>query len=42
MRSRAKSLPCSAFFSWYFGAPPFSMRAREIPDLLVLRHVRGA
>ena len=22
MRSRAKSLPCSRFFSWYFGAPP--------------------
>src|SRR5580693_7888369 len=26
MRSRAKSLPVSAFFAWYFGAPPFSMR----------------
>src|SRR5512140_168003 len=26
-RSRAKSLPDSAFFWWYFGAPPFSMRA---------------
>src|SRR3954468_6027471 len=26
-RSRANSFPVSAFFWWYFGAPPFSMRA---------------
>src|SRR5687767_966143 len=29
MRSRAKSFPVSAFFWWYFGAPPFSTRARD-------------
>ena len=27
MRSRANSLPSARFFSWYLGAPPFSMRA---------------
>ena len=27
MRSRAKSFFCSAFFWWYFGAPPFWMSA---------------
>ena len=26
-RSRAKSFPCSAFFWWYLGAPPLSMRS---------------
>ena len=29
MRSRAKSLPCSAFFWWYLAAPPFSTRLRS-------------
>ena len=27
MRSRAKSLPASLFFAWYFSAPPFSTSA---------------
>ena len=37
MRSRAKSLPCSAFFWWYFGAPPFSTRASASFELLFER-----
>ena len=28
-RSRAKSLPCSAFFWWYFSAPPLRTRAES-------------
>src|SRR5258708_26010356 len=53
MRSRAKSFPFSAFFAWYLGAPPFSMRAsvsvsflsRDMSALLLrsekTRHQRG-
>ena len=29
IRSRAKSLPVSAFLAWYLGAPPCSMRLRS-------------
>src|SRR5437763_1052436 len=34
MRSRAKSFPCSAFFWWYFGAPPFSARSSASRSVL--------